>query len=178
MSTALFIFKSFILYWAMSASSEVRIGTCSGIYLVGNDSSNLVSSAEELHSSRLPSSKSAPLFSLRGEEGGLSPPYNPPCRLQGGSPYCRGDNSANKPISLWKVAHQIWVSIPSKLSEINSLHHSLTTAMQHQKKKVRFIGYPLIKKHASVLVSRRANCVLFQPCDRTLEATSSSSFYI
>ena len=41
--------------------------------------------------------------------------------------------------------------------EIKSSHHSLTTAMQHQKKKVRFIGYPLIKTHASVLVSRRAN---------------------
>jgi len=56
--------------------------------------------------------------------------------------------------------------------EIFSSHHSLTTAMQHQKKKVRFIGYHLIKKHASVLISRHANCVLFQSCDRTLEATS------
>jgi hypothetical protein len=178
MSTALFIFKSFILYWAMSASSEVHIGTCSGIYFVGNDSSNLVST-DLPPRTRLPSSKSAPLFSLLREEGGLSPSYNPPCSLQGGSPYCRGDNSANKPISLFQVAHtKSEYPIPSKLSEISSLHHSLTTAMQHQKKKVRFIGYPLIKKHASVLVSRRANCVLFQPCDRTLEATSSSSFYI
>jgi len=35
MSTALFIFKSFILYWAMSASSDVQRGTTSPVSLGG-----------------------------------------------------------------------------------------------------------------------------------------------
>ena len=42
--------------------------------------------------------------------------------------------------------------------------------------KVRFIEDHLIKPHASVLVSRPANCIPFQFCNRTPEAASYSFF--
>lgn len=46
------------------------------------------------------------------------------------------------------------------------------------KGKVRFKEYHLIKPHASVLVSRPANCIPFLSCDSTMEAATLSLFLI
>jgi len=43
--------------------------------------------------------------------------------------------------------------------------------------KVRLKGYHLFKPHASVLVSRPANCIPFLSCDSTMEAATLTFNY-
>ena len=60
---------------------------------------------------------------------------------------------------VFQLSGSIFASVP---------YNSHATPIQ----EVRFKGYHPIKPHASVLVSRPANCIPFQPCGCTLEVTT------